>query len=166
MTPGGDDAPRAAQAVCVLGCPTTSAAIARRARAAAEAFARGAGELVVACGGRAWGGSVEADHMAEALRASRVPAAVIVRERCSLDTRDNARFAAVLLARRGISRVVLVTCAWHMPRAARLFTATGLEVVEKVGVEPPSPTEMQRLYWRAREAVTSWKDAKRAMRIV
>ena len=151
--------------VCVLGCRADSATLARRARAAAAAYrARGA-TLVLACGGRSWGGLVEADAIARILVAEGVPERAVVRERCSLDTRDNARFAASLLARRGLSGVLLITCSWHLPRATRLFRMAGLEV-EGLGVDPPDPTLRQRAYWRAREAVSSWSDARRKMRIV
>lgn len=151
--------------VCVLGCPSGSAALARRAAAAAAVARERGASLVVACGGRAWGGTVEADALAGMLEAAGVPREAIVRERCSLDTRDNARFAASLLGRRGISSVLLVTCDWHLPRAERLFRAAGLEV-EGVGVAPPDPTRAQRAYWWVRERLTSWKDARRKMRIV
>lgn len=151
--------------VCVLGCRSSSAALARRGLAAVETYrARGAA-LAVACGGRSWAGVVEADELARRLVAGGVPEASVVRERCSLDTRDNARFAAALLRRRGLSRVVLVTCSWHLPRAERAFRAAGLEV-EGVGVEPPSATFFQRLYRRERERLSSWNDARRKMRIV
>ena len=46
----------------------------------------------------------------------------------SRDTHENAVFTARLLRPRGISHVVLVTHAWHMPRSARAFEAAGLRV--------------------------------------
>jgi uncharacterized SAM-binding protein YcdF (DUF218 family) len=146
--------------VCVLGCRAGSATLARRGRAAAETYRLRNATLAVACGGRSWAGVVEADELARLLREGGVPADAIVRERCSLDTRDNARFAAALLARRGIGRIVLVTCTWHLPRAERAFRAAGLEV-EGVGVDPPSPSLLRRIYWRQRERLSSWNDARR-----
>ena len=152
-------------AVCVLGCRADSVALARRVRAASDAFlARGA-NLAVACGGRAWRGVVEADVIAEGLVAQGVPGPAVVRERCSLDTRDNARFAAALLARRGLTDVLVVTCSWHLPRAERLFRLAGLRV-EGLGVDPPAPTLRRRAYWEVRERMSSWNDARRPMRIV
>lgn len=152
-------------AICVLGCPVGGAALVRRAEAAAITYRDRSATVAVACGGRSWRGQVEADELARVMALGGVPAAAIVRERCSLDTRDNARFAAALLRRRGLSKVVLVTCTWHLPRATALFEAAGLEV-EGVGVEPPSSTVLQRFYWRHRERVSAWKDALRTTRIV
>ncbi|MBX3190686.1 MAG: YdcF family protein [Labilithrix sp.] len=154
-----------AMGVCVLGCRAGSAALARRAHAASAAFVARGASLAVACGGRAWGGCVEADEIARMMRDDGVPASAIVRERCSLDTRDNARFAAALLARRGVSRVLVVTCTWHLPRAVRLFRATGLEV-EGCAVDPPSPTPLQKAYWRGREWISSMNEARKPVRIL
>jgi uncharacterized SAM-binding protein YcdF (DUF218 family) len=149
--------------VCVLGCRSGSPALARRAAAAAEVYLLRGATTALACGGRAWNGRVEADEIAARMVERGVPSDAIVRERWSLDTRDNARFAASLLGRRGVTRVVLVTCSWHLPRAARAFEAAGLEV-EGFGVEPPDATWLQRFYRRERERLSSWNDARRGMR--
>lgn len=47
----------------------------------------------------------------------------------SRDTADNARESARLLRADGVNRVVLVTQAYHMPRARAAFAAAGLEVI-------------------------------------
>lgn len=47
----------------------------------------------------------------------------------SLDTQDNARLSARLLQADGITRIVLVSHAWHLRRAMPLFTQQGLEVI-------------------------------------
>lgn len=44
-------------------------------------------------------------------------------------TRDNAQLAARLLHADGIRRIVLVTHAWHLRRAAPLFAQQGFEVI-------------------------------------
>lgn len=54
-------------------------------------------------------------------------------EERSANTRENAQFSAELLRRDGIHTILLVTSAWHMPRAAAWFRAQGLDVV-------PAPT--------------------------
>ena len=50
-------------------------------------------------------------------------------EASSRNTQENADFSAVLLEAERRRRVVLVTHAWHMPRATRAFERAGLEVV-------------------------------------
>jgi uncharacterized SAM-binding protein YcdF (DUF218 family) len=116
----------------------------RRVFAAAEAWQRasrapgderagqGRPSLVIASGGRAWDGWVEADAMAEALAELGVPEDRLVRERLSHTTRENARYVAAQCARRGIDRVAIVSCVWHLPRAVALFEAEGLYVIGQV----------------------------------
>src|SRR5690606_38101425 len=50
------------------------------------------------------------------------------REERSRTTWENARYSAEMLRAHGIRRVVLVTQAWHMPRARWSFEAVGFEV--------------------------------------
>jgi len=49
------------------------------------------------------------------------------------NTRQNAKYSAMMLHEAEISRIYLVTHAWHMPRARGAFEAFGIEVV-------PAPT--------------------------
>lgn len=51
------------------------------------------------------------------------------REGSSANTLENARLTRELLGRDGIRRIVLVTHAWHMPRARLAFEHAGFEVV-------------------------------------
>ncbi len=99
---------------------------------------------VLAAGGRTWGGVVEADAVYHDLIRQGVPPEFVLRERCSLTTADNARLASLLLRRLGVGRVTLVTCDWHMPRAAALFRAQGLSV-EPCPSVTPSPHVLTRL---------------------
>ena len=152
LGPSGPSPP----AIVVLGCRVqldgaqrlAPGALARRVEMAAGTYLqRGdARAVVVVSGGRRWGDDVEADVMARELTLRGVPAAAIVRERCSFSTRENARFSAEILARRGARRVALVTCPWHMKRAALLFSRAGLAVepVAAAGVGVPWPSRAWR----------------------
>jgi uncharacterized SAM-binding protein YcdF (DUF218 family) len=116
----------------------------------------GVGGWVVACGGRAWRGVLEADAMKDELVRSGVPGADVLRERCSMTTRENAWFAADIvrrLAPSGSRPVTLVTCEWHMPRAKALFEAERFQVVA-VSPKAPDPTPLVRLYRCGREWVS------------
>jgi len=54
----------------------------------------------------------------------------------SRNTAENASKSAAILHAAGVRRIVLVTQAFHMPRAVRLFRGAGLEVV-------PAPTQFK-----------------------
>jgi len=91
---------------------------------------------------------------AELVRAG-VPAEAIVRERCSLSTRENARFTAALLRRRGMRRVTVVTCDWHLPRALAAFRRAGLEVEGFAAPSVAVPWRRRVVRW-GRERVLAW----------
>ncbi len=174
------------RAVVVLGCqirvrPRAQGvelvgAAGRRARAAAAASRgfTGSGEatrsvtpegvsvqsetvMVVASGGRTWDGRVEADALADELVRLGVSSDTIVRERASRNTRENARRTAELLRHRSVRHVVLVTCVWHMPRAAALFRREGLEV-EPFSASSGDATLSERAYRVVREVVAARLD--------
>jgi uncharacterized SAM-binding protein YcdF (DUF218 family) len=60
-------------------------------------------------------------------------------EEASNNTLENARLSRPLLKQAGITRIYLVTHAWHMPRAVQLFQAEGFQVV-------PAPTAYTTRY--------------------
>ena len=154
------------RAVVVLGCQIRVrqhgngvellGAAGRRARAGAE-VSKHEGMLVVASGGRTWHGLLEADALAGELERLGVSARSIVRERESRNTRENAQRTAELLHREGLRHIVLVTCAWHMPRAASLFRLHGLEV-EPFSASAGGATLPRRAYRVVREAVAGRLD--------
>ncbi len=47
----------------------------------------------------------------------------------AVNTYENAKFSSELLRSDGITKIYLVTHAWHMPRARMAFEAAGLEIV-------------------------------------
>jgi len=51
-------------------------------------------------------------------------------EDTSINTLENALNSSDIFQKEGIQKIYLVTHAWHMPRSARIFRKTGLEVVE------------------------------------
>jgi uncharacterized SAM-binding protein YcdF (DUF218 family) len=146
----------AVRAIVVLGCRVrleadarlSPGALARRVEMGARTYLRRADaqSVIVVSGGRRWGVDVEADVMAQELARLGVPEVAIVRERCSLSTRENARFTADVLTRRGIQEATLVTCPWHMERAVTCFARVGLavEAVAARGVAVPWPSRAVR----------------------
>ena len=113
------------------GDDTTSAATLERLRYGAY-LARRSGLPVLVTGGAPFGGRPEGEAMREALeRDFQVP--VPWTESRSRDTGENAALSAPLLREAGISRIALVTHAFHMKRAQALFAAAGFQVI-------PAPT--------------------------
>jgi uncharacterized SAM-binding protein YcdF (DUF218 family) len=78
-------------------------------------------------GGAPTGGRPEAESMREALEKD---FGVKVRwvEASSRDTAENASLSAAMLKAGGVTRVALVSHAWHLTRAMALFEKQGLEV--------------------------------------
>ncbi len=118
--------------------------------------------FVIASGGRRWGEAVEADAMAEALVAGGVPGRAVVRERCSLDTIDNARFSAAILERRGIREAAVVTCSWHLPRALALFADAGVQAVPVAARDGETPPWASRVWRWSKERVLTRVSLARA----
>lgn len=95
-------------------------------------LARRTGLPILVTGGAPTGEIPEALLMKDALERD-FGLKVAWTESASRDTRDNAHHSAAILKDAGISRIVLVTHAAHMPRAVAEFRAAGLEVI-------PAPT--------------------------
>ncbi len=145
-------------ALVVLGCRMlpggeASPAARRRALAAARAYHAGEARLVVASGGRRWFGSAEALVLARELELLSVPREAVLLELQSLSTCENARHSAGLLRARGLRKVGVVTCDWHLPRALASFRAAELE---PVGIPAPSPERpiLERSWRKLREPVS------------
>lgn len=82
-------------------------------------------------GGIGWAGRPVASEAEVARLAARQDFGFDIRwvEGRSRDTGENARHTASLLQRDGIRSIVLVTDAWHLPRATLEFRRHGLEVL-------------------------------------
>lgn len=99
--------------------------------ALALAVRRQAPALVLGGGGSRRGGKTiaQADAIAaELTRIAPLPVETLSLGLCA-DTHDEAVKAAALAQQRGWKKVLLVTSASHMPRAAATFAKTGLQVV-------------------------------------
>lgn len=84
---------------------------------------------VLTTGGGSRGTIPYAVTMGEALRREGVPADMIWTEETSRSTFENADFSAKILRSKGIHKIVLVTEAYHMPRAVRCFRKQGFVVI-------------------------------------
>jgi uncharacterized SAM-binding protein YcdF (DUF218 family) len=109
----------------------------RRAARAAEAFHAGLSSHILACGGKAWSGVREADALCAFLAKSGVPESALEREVWSRTTRQNAHYAAKLLLPRGLARIGVVTCDWHMARALCCFEGAGFDPTPVPAPSPP-----------------------------
>ena len=87
----------------------------------------GRAPLILCSGGGEQG--AEAPVMSRLLEEWGVPEGSILMEDRSLNTRENALFSYSVLHARGVRRILLVTSAIHMPRAAGAFRKAGFEVV-------------------------------------
>jgi uncharacterized SAM-binding protein YcdF (DUF218 family) len=117
---------------------TVSDASLQRLRYAARLY-RDTAKPVLVTGGKPLGNSLsEAQQMRKVLEQEfYIP--VRWTEDESDNTLENARYSYQLLQKTSIKRIYLVTHAWHMPRAMRVFQAAGFEVV-------PAPTAYTTRY--------------------
>jgi len=90
----------------------------------------------------------EGEGMCGLLEEWGVPKDALVVEGASINTRENAVESRSLLAERGIVRIVLVTSAVHMPRAAAAFEKVGFEV-------EPAPADF-RAGWGKLPSIFRW----------
>lgn len=75
------------------------------------------------------GDTPEAEVMSSLLQEWGVPPDSVLIESGSENTRQNATLSYQMLNAKGIRRVLLVTSAMHMPRAAAVFRKAGFEVI-------------------------------------
>ena len=79
----------------------------------------------------------EAEAMKQVLQELGVDKESIITEVRSRNTRENALYVREICKKKGFKRVVLVTSAYHMPRAVEAFRRVGLDVV-------PYPTDFKQ----------------------
>lgn len=91
-------------------------------------LAKQSGLPLLLSAGAPFGGRIESESMREVLEQDFGVKARWI-EAASRDTAENAQLSAKILAVAGISRIALVSHAWHLPRAIPLFEREGLTVV-------------------------------------
>lgn len=117
------------------GAPQPSTATLARLRYGVH-LARATGLPLAFTGGVGWArAGTGVDSEARVAQAALAEWGVVLRWRddAARDTQENAARMKEVLAAAGVTRIALVTHAWHMPRALRRFEAEGFSVV-------PAPT--------------------------
>ncbi len=90
---------------------------------------------ILLCGGQVYSDSGQEAHIAQRLLLDLgVPENKLLLEDQSLNTKQNAQYAAKILRENGLTSPVLVTSAFHMPRSVLNFTKVGFDVT-------PVPTD-------------------------
>lgn len=100
---------------------TEVAELARKFPDARIVFSGGSGQLI-------YGGATEADLAAQMLESFGVPRERLTLEGKSRNTVENARFTRAMVEPKAGERWLLVTSAYHMPRAVGCFRAAGFPV--------------------------------------
>lgn len=94
---------------------------------------------ILVTGGNPVGNAVSEGQQMQAVLQQEFNVPVRWVEKSSDNTLENARHSYALLQPHGIKRIVLVTHAWHIPRAVYAFQAAGFEVI-------PAPTSYTTSY--------------------
>jgi uncharacterized SAM-binding protein YcdF (DUF218 family) len=108
--------------------------------------------LILVTGGNVFpqeGLSAEATYSKAILAGWGVPDDAILTENKSRNTRQNALYSHQILSAQGIDRILLVTSAFHMPRAAAVFRHAGFEVM-------PSPSSVSVTDYRRPKLLDWW----------
>ena len=103
-----------------------SPSLRRRTQSALKLWQEGEVDHLVPCGGLGRHPPAEASAMADLLHAAGVPAEAITCEYRSTNTAENLRFALPILDALGTRAPVIVTDAYHMPRARIIARRLGL----------------------------------------
>jgi len=79
-------------------------------------------------------GNTPAEQMAQILSLMEIPKDAILLQTRSQNTYEDALYSSQMLKEMGLTRILLVTSALHMPRSVGLFEKQGIEVI-------PAPTD-------------------------
>ncbi len=95
----------------------------------ARLWKAGKAPLIILTGGNWEGYQPESEAMAEILLLMGIPESSMLLESESRNTYQNALYTVPLLKKQGISKVLLVTSAFHMRRATAVFEDMGISVI-------------------------------------
>jgi len=139
-----------ADAIVVLGAAVwpngePSPTLKRRTLHAANLYRSGAAPLVVLSGGTGKHPPAEAEVMASLCTGAGVDAAALIVEDRSTTTFENVAFSAEILRALGLSKVLVVSDAYHLPRAKMCFRYLGFETIASVPPNGAIPTRRRRI---------------------
>ena len=145
-------APRGADVMLVLGTtvrPSGEPGDLLRARLdrAVELYNAGFADTVIVSGGQGAEGVDEATVMRAYLVARGVPGVAVLADSAGVDTFSSARFTAEYLREHSLSRVLVVSQAYHLPRAAyalRQFGVTAVSGAAAYGLHAKDPYGLAR----------------------
>ncbi|MFD0978056.1 YdcF family protein [Tropicimonas aquimaris] len=111
----------------------------RRARKGAALWREGHVHLVIGCGGVGHHPPSEAEMIRRICETEGVPGPALRCEEASTSTYQNIAFALPILREEGVARIVIVTDAYHAPRAALVAHRFGLSY--RTATPVPSGTQ-------------------------
>lgn len=152
-----------ADAIVVFGAAVWSGGepsptLRRRTLHAVDLYKRNLAPLIVLSGGMGKHPPTEAATMARLCHDAGIEGAVLVLEDRSTTTLENAAFSAELLRERGLSRVLVVSDAYHLPRIKLCFRYLGFETRGSAPPRTSTSTSRVRLLraWLREIAALPW----------
>jgi len=151
-------------AIIVLGTPADSDGnptpeLLDRVTEGVREYQRGVAPRIIVTGGAAHNRFTEAEAMARVAESQGVPAAQIVAEPHALDTIQNACYSSRILASHGWRSAEVISSAYHLPRAAIIFSHLAFDHLEwRMHAAPASLTP--GLYNNAANVVETLKTAR------
>jgi uncharacterized SAM-binding protein YcdF (DUF218 family) len=109
----------------------------------ALALHRKTGLPIIPSGGSVTGDTRPVAQLGSEWLQARAAVKTLAVETASRDTWENAQFSAALFEQQGINRVLLVTHAFHMPRAVLSARAAGIDVVPAPFAYQHTPATLQ-----------------------
>ena len=99
-------------------------------------------------------GGDQALKMTRKLQEQGVPASALITEDASTNTHQNALYSAIILKRKKLQRILLVTSGIHMPRAMANFKRQGLTVIPAPVFDPDEGSwQIAHSWWPKRTAL-------------